>query len=1347
MTAHSHPIRFPVSLAIILAIAGLLSLGSSPTGSLLPGLAAPAGAAEAIQIADPPTETGLHLVSQGPDGVSLHFGQDQFALEAVAVGNETLRAVSMPGVFLPNDAGSPDLPGLSRYIALPQGASARLTVVSSRQQTINGIEIAPAPVIPREGDDAPLIYERNPSIYGRNADYPEQPVHLSEPMKIRGVDVVLVGITPFQYNPVTKKLVIHSEFEIRIDFVGGNGRFGEDRLRNRYWDEILRGNLLNFTSLPALDLIEPPAGNRDGYEYVIITPPDPEYVFWANELRDWRTLQGITTAVFTTDEIGTSTAQIDAWLANAYNSWATPPAAFLLLGDYPNSDGGATGIYSPVWDGYCVSDNMYADVDGDDLPDMAPARICARTAAELETMVTKMFEYEQNPITDPSFYAHPVIAGGWQTERWFILCNEVIWGHQAQVLGKSPVREYAIYSGTPGTVWSTATNTSTVVNYFGPNGLGYIPATPQHLDDWGGNATRLNADLNAGAYMLMHRDHGYEYGWGEPDYDNGDLGGLTTTQYPFVFSINCLTGRYDYGSETFAERFHRLAHGALGVIAASDVSYSFVNDTFVWGMFDGMWPDFMPTYGPYEHGPDPLRTCFGMAHGKYFLRASSWPYNTSNKVVTYHLFHHHGDAFMRIYSEVPQTLAVVHDAELSIGAEHFTVQAEAGAFVALTVDGEIIGRAQATGSPQEIPITPQMQAATLRVTVTAPNFFRYDVSIPITAGGPTITAAFSAAPTAGCAPLDVIFTDESSGTVESWDWDFGDGTSSTLQYPVHQYAAAGSYSVSLTVTGPAGSDTETKNGYVTVSGPAVADFSGAPTAGTAPLTVSFTDLSTDATSWSWTFGDGGSSEAQHPVHTYGVPGDYTVSLTAGNDCGYDIETKSAYIHVEEAPPVILSHALADIPVAGTVSGTYTNTQGSDDILQVITEVSSQSHPRKWFSMLEHQWEFNVAPGTSVTLHVEAHRPANSDGDDFTFGYSTDGFSFTDVITVASAAEETYSAALPATLSGTVYLRVVDSDRTRENQSLDSIHIDYLAIETLTGAAPPAAAFEGDPVSGFAPLLVQFTDQSAGQPVSWEWTFGDGGASSEQHPSHLYDAPGCYSVSLTVTNAEGSDTLLRSEYINVLAAGSLYSHVHDMTVSRRQVGNGYKGLCTAWVHDQAGQPLANATVTVSVTGPSTESLSSLTGSDGSVAFTTLRVRNPIGEWCFEVMGIDHATHTYEPAANNVTIACESGVVEARPGQEGEDEAAELSRMAFGGGEIRSSWSPRTHTIFFSLPEATDVRLDVFTVTGERIATLASGAYPAGVYGAPLDTRDLGSGIYFYRFQAGAVHESHKVMIIR
>jgi PKD repeat protein len=77
-----------------------------------------------------------------------------------------------------------------------------------------------------------------------------------------------------------------------------------------------------------------------------------------------------------------------------------------------------------------------------------------------------------------------------------------------------------------------------------------------------------------------------------------------------------------------------------------------------------------------------------------------------------------------------------------------------------------------------------------------------------------------------------------------------------------------------------------------------ADFSADVTAGTAPLTVSFTDLSTnDPTSWSWDFGDGGSSTEQHPSHTYTSAGSFTVSLTATNDAGSDTATKADYITV------------------------------------------------------------------------------------------------------------------------------------------------------------------------------------------------------------------------------------------------------------------------------------------------------------------------------------------------------------------------------------------------------------------------------------------------------------------
>jgi PKD repeat protein len=81
-------------------------------------------------------------------------------------------------------------------------------------------------------------------------------------------------------------------------------------------------------------------------------------------------------------------------------------------------------------------------------------------------------------------------------------------------------------------------------------------------------------------------------------------------------------------------------------------------------------------------------------------------------------------------------------------------------------------------------------------------------------------AAFSATPTTVTAPGTVSFTDRSTGSIKSWLWDFGDGKSSTGKNPSHVYQSAGRYSVALTVTGPGGSDTEVKAGYLTVKAPA-----------------------------------------------------------------------------------------------------------------------------------------------------------------------------------------------------------------------------------------------------------------------------------------------------------------------------------------------------------------------------------------------------------------------------------------------------------------------------------------------------------------------------------------------
>ena len=139
--------------------------------------------------------------------------------------------------------------------------------------------------------------------------------------------------------------------------------------------------------------------------------------------------------------------------------------------------------------------------------------------------------------------------------------------------------------------------------------------------------------------------------------------------------------------------------------------------------------------------------------------------------------------------------------------------------------------------------------------------------------------------------LTVQFTDKSIGLVTSWSWSFGDGGTSALQNPTNTYAAAGDYTVSLTATGPGGSDTHTEIVRVPPGAGLTAAFTYSGT-----LTVQFTDQSTgEITSWSWSFGDGGTSSEQNPSHTYAQAGTYTVTLTVAGPRGSDTHSESIQV--------------------------------------------------------------------------------------------------------------------------------------------------------------------------------------------------------------------------------------------------------------------------------------------------------------------------------------------------------------------------------------------------------------------------------------------------------------------
>ena len=219
-----------------------------------------------------------------------------------------------------------------------------------------------------------------------------------------------------------------------------------------------------------------------------------------------------------------------------------------------------------------------------------------------------------------------------------------------------------------------------------------------------------------------------------------------------------------------------------------------------------------------------------------------------------------------------------------------------------------------------------------------------------TTGSTSPVASFSANPTSGTAPLKVTFADKSTGSTTSWKWDFGDGSKSYLQNPIHKYSKAGVYTVSLTVKNSQGSNTVTKKGYIKVVTKPVAAFSASPTSGKAPLNVKFTDTSTGSpAAWIWDFGDGSKSYLQNPTHKYSKAGVYTVSLTVKNAQGSNTATKKSFIKVVTKPVAAFSAS----PTSGKVQ------------LKVTFTDKSTGSPAAW------KWDFG--DGSKSFLQNPTHK--------------------------------------------------------------------------------------------------------------------------------------------------------------------------------------------------------------------------------------------------------------------------------------------------------------------------------------------------------------------------------------
>ncbi len=390
---------------------------------------------------------------------------------------------------------------------------------------------------------------------------------------------------------------------------------------------------------------------------------------------------------------------------------------------------------------------------------------------------------------------------------------------------------------------------------------------------------------------------------------------------------------------------------------------------------------------------------------------------------------------------------------------------------------------------------------------------------------PAPSPSFSVAPQGTCVGGEFTFTNTSPG-ISGSQWDFGDGTTSTLTSPTHSYTASGVFPVTLTVTSALNGCTATIAQFVNVSITPVAAFTPMPDNGCIDLDVAFTNQSTGAGFYQWSFGDGNTSGLAEPFHTYTQAGTYTVTMIAENVNGC-ADTVSLNVVAHPLPDALFTLSQAQSCVSPVTIQSINASQGaigySWDLGNGQTSLLNQPSitfdaPGTYTVTLTalnqygctdtHAVEFTVHP-TPVAAFNAQPQPAcegrpieflnqSLNASSFRWRFGDGSQSLADAPLHSYAQPGQYTVTLIATGAG---------------GCIDTL----IAVNAITVNPTPIADFTGDTLVSVR-NAIQFSNLSQGA-VLYTWDFGDGEGSDETHPLHLFPADGgLFTVCLVAVNS-------------------------------------------------------------------------------------------------------------------------------------------------------------------------------------------------------------------------------------
>lgn len=562
---------------------------------------------------------------------------------------ENTKYIRYDGFGLNDNDGEPCIPFRNDTYLVPNNCAVSVSVLDSAYIDTTFVLAPSMPLIP--DDNSPITTH---SITSYAGFFPTNTIQSSGVYQHREDVLINVSISPVKYNYQTHTVRRYSHIKYKLTYSS--------------MSHVYKGKSTSMARKICQNILESrnnaDSTIRDDKHYLIITTT--EYKNSLDDFVKWKRLKGFNVHISTRTKGDWTVESVTDSIQYHFDNNNTD--YLLIVGDI--DDVPAEIMYSFEKQG--KTDHQYG-LPVNNIPQIKRGRIPVNNSVELEFILNKIIRYEQKPVIDEDFYNTALHLAYYQDgensitdvkdsieDRAFTLCAEELRNHMTINHEKNIIRGYTHSYGVVPTCWNKGR-------------YSYGDTIPPDLRtggayNWRFNANNIKNAIEAGTFYVLYRGHGQEDIWNSPSFpgwhpSTGTIGLPLTNEnkLPVIFSVACLTGKYDYnGGDCLAEillKNQNQEGGCVGMIAATQESPSGYNDAFAYGMFDAIWPGFIPMYGlknysTYTSFIYPTYEVGDIMDLGLFRMKETW----GNNSTMWKLFHCFGDPSMMLYTENPRPL-------------------------------------------------------------------------------------------------------------------------------------------------------------------------------------------------------------------------------------------------------------------------------------------------------------------------------------------------------------------------------------------------------------------------------------------------------------------------------------------------------------------------------------------------------------------------------------------------------------------------------------------------------------------------------------------------------------------